>query len=511
MKTSKPHKLLADALREAKAQSIDHIIRSSNLKRYTRIRLKKAGCLSEIIRGWYLLTSPEGASGSTAWFGGFWAFLKQYLEERFGREGYCLNPESSLNIHTGDSVIPKQIIVIVNRPSNQIIDLPHDTSILLYHHDKTPIPKSMESFVGVNIFSLEEALCRLTPSYFIQKPLNVEIALKQIRNVTNISRILLENDLVNATHRLAGAFKFFGDEKKGEQIIQDMKATGRAVSSVNPFKKYEPCLSKNLLPSPYVGRIRAMWKTLREEVLENFPHPKKVFNKKTSLRVIEKISIEDAYHSLSIEGYQVTEELIKNIEEGKWDPEGNDFDKQQKNALAAKGYLDSFKEVVRSIKKYFDGNNPGTIVEEDLQTWYRELFSPMLQANLLKASNLAGYRNQPVYIKNSRHVPPGPGGVLDSMEILFELLKEEEEPAVRAVLGHYIFVYIHPYMDGNGRIGRFLMNFMLVSGGYNWTVIRSPNRSLYLDALEKINKKGNIKDFTNFIAGEMLYWKEIIE
>jgi len=41
------------------------------------------------------------------------------------------------------------------------------------------------------------------------------------------------------------------------------------------------------------------------------------------------------------------------------------------------------------------------------------------------------------------------------------------------VLGHFIFVYIHPYMDGNGRVGRFLMNAMMASGGYLWTSYRS--------------------------------------
>jgi hypothetical protein len=46
----------------------------------------------------------------------------------------------------------------------------------------------------------------------------------------------------------------------------------------------------------------------------------------------------------------------------------------------------------------------------------------------------------------------------DMMPVLFELLAEEPDPAVRIVLEHFIFVYIHPYTDGNGRMGRFLMN-----------------------------------------------------
>jgi hypothetical protein len=50
------------------------------------------------------------------------------------------------------------------------------------------------------------------------------------------------------------------------------------------------------------------------------------------------------------------------------------------------------------------------------------------------------------------------------------LLHQEDEASVRGVLGHFMFVYIHPYMDGNGRMGRFLMNLMLASGGYPWTI-----------------------------------------
>ncbi len=63
-------------------------------------------------------------------------------------------------------------------------------------------------------------------------------------------------------------------------------------------------------------------------------------------------------------------------------------------------------------------------------------------------------------------MPINKDAVRDAMPILFELLENEPDASVRAVLGHFIFVFIHPYMDGNGRMGRFLMNVMLASGGY---------------------------------------------
>jgi Fic family protein len=69
------------------------------------------------------------------------------------------------------------------------------------------------------------------------------------------------------------------------------------------------------------------------------------------------------------------------------------------------------------------------------------------------------------------------------------------------VLGHFIFVYIHPYMDGNGRVGRFLMNTMMASGGYPWTVIPVTDRNAYVNALEKASVGEDIAPFADFLAG----------
>jgi len=72
---------------------------------------------------------------------------------------------------------------------------------------------------------------------------------------------------------------------------------------------------------------------------------------------------------------------------------------------------------------------------------------------------------------------------------------------VRVVLGHFLFVYIHPYMDGNGRVGRFLMNTMMASGGYPWTVIPISDRNAYVNALEKVSVGEDIPPFADFLAG----------
>ena len=86
------------------------------------------------------------------------------------------------------------------------------------------------------------------------------------------------------------------------------------------------------------------------------------------------------------------------------------------------------------------------------------------------------------------------------MPALLGLINAEEVASVRAVLGHWMFGYIHPYPDGNGRIVRFLMNLMLAWGRYPWTVIRVENREEYLAALETASIHSDIRPFATFVA-----------
>jgi hypothetical protein len=73
------------------------------------------------------------------------------------------------------------------------------------------------------------------------------------------------------------------------------------------------------------------------------------------------------------------------------------------------------------------------------------------------------------------------------------------------VLGHWLFGYIHPYPDGNGRMARFLMNVMLASGGYPWTVIRVRDRKAYLAALDRASIDMDINPFMVLI-GQRVRW-----
>jgi Fic family protein len=127
------------------------------------------------------------------------------------------------------------------------------------------------------------------------------------------------------------------------------------------------------------------------------------------------------------------------------------------------------------------------------------MLGPSVTAGLLRTADLAGYRSDPVYIRRSMHVPPRYEAVRDCMPAFFDLLRKEPEPSVRVVLGHFVFVYIHPYMDGNGRMGRFLMNVMLAAGGYPWTVIPLEKRDDYMAVLECASVEQDITSFASFL------------
>ena len=301
--------------------------------------------------------------------------------------------------------------------------------------------------------------------------------------------------------RLAGAFRTCGRGAIADEIIAAMTAAGYAMRESDPFSERPVTTLPPRETSPYVNRIKLLWQKMRGPVIEAFPRaPGLPRNKAAYMKGVEEAYVTDAYHSLSIEGYRVTASLIERVRSGNWNPEMHEQDREQRNAMAARGYWQAFQLVEQSISKVLKGENPGAVAEQDHRVWYREMFAPSVAAGLLRASDLAGYRNGQVFIRNSMHIPLNKEAVRDAMPAFFDLLRAEEHPAVRVALGHFIFVYIHPYMDGNGRMGRFLMNTMMAAAGYPWIVIPLSERKMYMAALEKASVEENIEPFAAFLA-----------
>lgn len=497
-----PSEKLAASLEILKAQQDKGkiAIKRSELTRTHKDRLLKNGFISEVYSGWFIISSPENKEGdSTSWYSSYWKFCAQYLNYKYKNQ-WCMSAEQSLMIHAGNWTVPKQLIIKSPKANNFKTDLPFDTS-LFHMKSKLPLKSEVEVLDGLNVLSLSSALVNASSNTYLQNATDMRTALSLVKSSSDILSILLSGGQSIIAGRLAGAFRNIKKDKIADDIIKTMQGVGYDVRELDPFNDHLNISFSSKDASPYANRIKIMWSDFRKVILEKFPAaPGMPKNIEKFISSVKEIYVTDAYHSLSIERYQVTPELIDRVRNGSWNAKDNDGDSKQRDAMAAKGYWDAFQMVEKSIRKVLTGENAGEVLDNDHGDWYRALFGPSVVSGLLKPADLAGYRNHQVYITNSMHVPLNSEAVRDAMPVLMELLAEESEASVKAVLGHFIFVFIHPYMDGNGRMGRFIMNLMLASGGYPWTVIPVQQRNKYMKSLEEASVHLNILPFVEFLS-----------
>ncbi|RWD59748.1 MAG: Fic family protein [Mesorhizobium sp.] len=500
-----PNEKLAASLAALKTLQDRHIValRSSDLSRTHRERLVKSGFLQEVMKGWYIPSNPQQRQGeTTSWYASFWDFCASYLGDRFGND-WCIAPEPSLSFHAGNRTVPQQLLVRSPAGGNKPTALLYGTSIF-DTRASMPAARDVTEIDGLRLYALPSALVEVSPGFFTQRPTDARTALAMFSDASDILKRLLEGGHTTIAGRLAGAFRNIGRERIADDIVRSMRAADFVVRETDPFDTQLELTLPRRETSPYAGRIRLMWQEMRGAVIDNLPEPPGRPNDVEGyLHRVDDVYATDAYHSLSIEGYRVSPGLIDRVRSGTWNPDRDAQDGEHREALAARGYYQAFEAVKRSVTSVLANENPGRVVDEDHGGWYRELFAPSVTAGIVKPADLAGYRSERVFIRNSMHVPLPPNAVRDAMPVFFEMLEQEEHPAVRVVLGHFIFVYIHPFMDGNGRMGRFLMNVMMAAGGYPWTVIPVQRRADYMAALERASTHLDIVPFAGFI-GELV-------
>jgi Fic family protein len=116
------------------------------------------------------------------------------------------------------------------------------------------------------------------------------------------------------------------------------------------------------------------------------------------------------------------------------------------------------------------------------------------------------YRNVPVMIVGSRHTPPAPYLIHPQMERFILQYRQMEtdgvHPVIIAAYLHDELVKIHPFIDGNGRTSRLLMNLYLISKGYTITTLKGDNeaKQAYFTALEQSHAAGNHEVFYLLVA-----------
>lgn len=157
------------------------------------------------------------------------------------------------------------------------------------------------------------------------------------------------------------------------------------------------------------------------------------------------------------------------------------------------GHAKAFDEIINLSKNT-------TFTENDIKLLHKLFYEKIDNEKAGK------YRTSQVIITGSDVELPKPEELDEKMhEFILQLpkLKAELHPVEYAAMVHIIFVNIHPFADGNGRVARLLMNLALLQSGYNIVVIPPVVRADYISAIQKTNN-GNNTEFINFISEMVL-------
>jgi len=200
----------------------------------------------------------------------------------------------------------------------------------------------------------------------------------------------------------------------------------------------------------------------------------------------EQMQIEFTYNSNAIEGNTLSlRETQLVIQEGI-----TVHGKSLREHLEARNHPDA----INYIEKLAQERKP--IKQDDILKVHELLMHGIDDQNAGK------YRTGQVRIAGATFMPPPAGKIQQMINELLQALNQnpdELRPIELAAFFHHKLVYIHPFLDGNGRTARLLMNVMLMRSGYPFTVLLKVDRPKYLRALSEADN-GNLIPFANFIA-----------
>ncbi|MBX5241986.1 Fic family protein [Rhizobium sp. NLR22b] len=501
---AKPNELLATSLAELRGVTQNgtrSVVKSEELSRVHRERLQTNGFLEEIMKGWLAVNSRPSANNriDTAWSTVYWEFIGRYLDGRFPND-WRLSAEASVALWTDNYSIPAQAIVRSSKANNQLVNLPSNTSLYLL---RTREAEPAETRGRLRLMPIEEAICNLSPESWKVSATDVIAAIGSIRGTSTLLRYLLDGGRSHVGGRIAGALRHLGRPQDADTILKALESAGYNPHEDDPFDPAAELITLDArrAQAPSATRIKNLWAKMGKDALGHIGFEQVRINDRDGyIAEINERYVADALNSLSIEGYEVSEQLIRRVQDGKWEPDADARDNETRNALAAKGYRLAFEEVREDIAKILNGAPTGELLEARHQNWFRAMFSPSVAAGIIEAHQLAGYRSHNVYLRGSSHVPLPPHAIADAMDALFESISGEPDARVKAILAPFLFTYIHPFPDGNGRTARFMMNALLAESGAPWTVIPVARRDEYMNALEAASQHENIVPLTIFVS-----------
>ncbi|MGH2510306.1 MAG: Fic family protein, partial [Ktedonobacteraceae bacterium] len=205
----------------------------------------------------------------------------------------------------------------------------------------------------------------------------------------------------------------------------------------------------------------------------------------TVRRLNQDLRVFLSYHSNAIEGNSLTLRETQLVIDYGMTIHGHPL----REVLEATNHAEAYTYMTRLLSQ------TERITHETILGFHRVVMDKILDSNGL-------YRIVPVYIRGSNMTPPSAREVPRLMkEWLTWIYSEgqEYEPVTRAAIAHHGFEAVHPFEDGNGRVGRLLLNLMLMQEGYAPALVLKEWRLRYLNALMAANT-GEYQQIINTIG-----------
>lgn len=212
---------------------------------------------------------------------------------------------------------------------------------------------------------------------------------------------------------------------------------------------------------------------------------KRPLSKETIKSLKESVNLEWTYNSNGIEGNTLTLRETQVVLEGI--TVGGKSIKEHLEAINHEKAILYLDEIVKD--------------ENPITEWHIKNIHQLILKDI-DNENAGRYRKENVTIKGAIHIPPDYLKIPELMEklILTYNTWSGYHPIIRASLLHGELVKIHPFIDGNGRTSRLLMNLDLMNSGYNPVIIKKESRLKYYEALDKAHTTGNYTDFVKLVT-----------
>ena len=396
-------------------------------------------------------------------------------------------PEQNLSIKTQENIFAPTVIDQSSRKKkNNLSSNSKASSLQKFGILVAPAPEPKPAPLSINS-------SKLTVTTEIKmKQLEEEVLKEEAKACMRKARLFAQSGnrkLANKLfrHALALAPKYsevlneFGEFLEKENVVQADMMFQRAIS-------YDPTHSTALLNrrrtapvvAEYDRNVFALIDAKKKELYKYSSHHPKLRS------AMKEFYYQHIYHTVALEGNTLTLEQIKVIID-------------QHAAIAGKSIFEH-NEVIGVAEALNYMNNTllmkiGNITINDIKNIHKRVLG------FVDPFGAGEFRTNQVYV--GRHIPPHPNDVEIYMEQFEEWLNSAEtislHPVEYAAIAHYKLVYIHPFVDGNGRTARLLMNFILMKNGFPPVSIEVEDRWEYYECLIAAND-GDIRPFVRFIA-----------